>query len=279
MKLPRKRERALTGGLHLQGNDRTRLMAAALVSVALHAIMLSLPLAHSNPRQANAPTRMTILPVEIAAGMPELPFAPLGVGSRPSSLSPAPEPRASSIQPETPIQAAAAPQPAGPVPGPSTGSQTTAPQETGASNTSGLSSANPSTVAAGHSSPASRVLESEGPDGSGGTLGLSDSRLWLRGGGSPGGGTFVHAKAIQAPKPPYPEKSRRRGEEGTVRLKVQVLPSGSVGGIEVVTSSGLADLEQAAIECVRQEWKFTPATLDGKATDDTLSVRFVFRQE
>jgi protein TonB len=89
----------------------------------------------------------------------------------------------------------------------------------------------------------------------------------------------VHAKAIQAPKPPYPEKSRRRGEEGTVRLKVQVLPSGSVGEIEVVTSPGFADLEQAAIECVRQEWKFTPATLDGKPVEDRLSIRFIFRQE
>ena len=35
------------------------------------------------------------------------------------------------------------------------------------------------------------------------------------------------------PKPPYPQVARRRGYEGTVRLKVEVLASGNVGRIAV----------------------------------------------
>ena len=94
-----------------------------------------------------------------------------------------------------------------------------------------------------------------------------------------GGGTPIRAKVTSRPDPVYPVRASRRGEEGTVRLKVQVLPTGSVGEIEVVSTSGSPDLDKAAVECVKQQWKFTPATLDGKPAEDGVSVRIVFRRE
>ncbi|UCD57918.1 MAG: energy transducer TonB, partial [Candidatus Hydrogenedentota bacterium] len=60
------------------------------------------------------------------------------------------------------------------------------------------------------------------------------------------------------PKPVYPRKARRRGQEGTVLLLVEVLPDGRVGKISVENSSGHELLDSAALKAVRR-WRFVPA--------------------
>ena len=52
-------------------------------------------------------------------------------------------------------------------------------------------------------------------------------------------------------RPEYPVLSRRRGEEGTVRVRVWILEEGSVGEIEVAGSSGYRRLDRAAFTAVR----------------------------
>ena len=54
----------------------------------------------------------------------------------------------------------------------------------------------------------------------------------------------------------------RKGLQGRVVLKVEVLPSGDAGILKAAISSGHWVLDQAAIKAVLQ-WQFTPAKLAG----------------
>lgn len=60
------------------------------------------------------------------------------------------------------------------------------------------------------------------------------------------------------PAPTYPRESRLRGESGTTRLRWTVRASGEVSDIQVVTSSGSAALDQAAVSTLRNRWRFQP---------------------
>lgn len=60
------------------------------------------------------------------------------------------------------------------------------------------------------------------------------------------------------PKPKYPRAARRRGQEGTVVLLIEVLASGRVGEVAIEESSGHELLDGAAMKAVRR-WRFTPA--------------------
>jgi protein TonB len=63
--------------------------------------------------------------------------------------------------------------------------------------------------------------------------------------------------------PPYPAMARRMGEEGEVRLDVQVGADGQVLEVRLKKSSGSRLLDQTAIETVKK-WRFSPATIDGR---------------
>ena len=60
------------------------------------------------------------------------------------------------------------------------------------------------------------------------------------------------------PSPVYPELARRRGQEGTVRLLVQVGTDGVVHNLGILHSSGYTLLDEAAVRAVRR-WRFKPA--------------------
>ncbi|MDR0311684.1 MAG: energy transducer TonB [Acidobacteriota bacterium] len=62
----------------------------------------------------------------------------------------------------------------------------------------------------------------------------------------------------RTPQPNYPEAARKRGEEGDVLLKVEVLANGRVGQTEIAESSGFVLLDEAALKTVRN-WQFRPA--------------------
>jgi protein TonB len=66
------------------------------------------------------------------------------------------------------------------------------------------------------------------------------------------------------------------GAEGTVALRVFVLADGTVGTVEVITSSGSAVLDRTAVQAVRR-WRFAPATRDGVPMDAyaTFKVRYM----
>lgn len=60
------------------------------------------------------------------------------------------------------------------------------------------------------------------------------------------------------PPPEYPSLALRRSWEGSVVLRIKVLPNGRAGLVEVTKSSGKQALDDAAVEAVRN-WKFIPA--------------------
>lgn len=69
---------------------------------------------------------------------------------------------------------------------------------------------------------------------------------------------LIYPRYVENPKPIYPREARRKGYEGEVLLRVEVLPDGRVGQIEVRRSSGYEILDRSAIETIKQ-WRFTPA--------------------
>lgn len=66
------------------------------------------------------------------------------------------------------------------------------------------------------------------------------------------------ADYLTNPTPPYPRQSRRLGEEGVVRLRVQVGSEGQVLQVELKDGSGYPRLDQSALETVAR-WHFVPA--------------------
>jgi protein TonB len=82
--------------------------------------------------------------------------------------------------------------------------------------------------------------------------------------------SFVEARADAAylhnPKPPYPPMSRRLREEGTVRLRVHVLPDGHADRIEIQRGSGFPRLDESARVTVLR-WRFIP----GRRGDEAIA--------
>jgi TonB family protein len=77
------------------------------------------------------------------------------------------------------------------------------------------------------------------------------------------------------PQPIYPKESRRRGEQGTVLLEVEIKPDGSIGEIRIVQNPGHERLVSAAIEAIRKA-RIEPAVEDGRPIASTVRVPFNF---
>jgi periplasmic protein TonB len=80
-------------------------------------------------------------------------------------------------------------------------------------------------------------------------------------------------------EPEYPPVSRRLGEQGTVILSVLVDPSGRAVEARVVSSSGFSRLDQAAIDGVKSNYRFTPGTVDGKPQAMWYTFKFTWKLE
>lgn len=78
-------------------------------------------------------------------------------------------------------------------------------------------------------------------------------------------------------QPEYPPSSRRAGEEGTVILLLYVLENGRVGEAKVDKSSGFERLDDAAQKEAQRNWRFKPATKDGKPVAAWTKVAVTFR--
>lgn len=77
-------------------------------------------------------------------------------------------------------------------------------------------------------------------------------------------------------EPDYPVAARSRGQEGKALLRVEVSAAGDALDVRLVSSTGFAALDQAALTAVR-EWQFTPATVDGKPVAGIADVPVYFR--
>jgi protein TonB len=114
-------------------------------------------------------------------------------------------------------------------------------------------------------------------DGAAGSIGSGSGGGPRAGSGAgPGGGTLAHADYGASPPPIYPVRARRRGEQGTVMLRVLVGSDGAVLRAEIAQSSGYRLLDDAALEAVRERWRFVAARRDGEAVKSWVIVPIRF---
>lgn len=86
----------------------------------------------------------------------------------------------------------------------------------------------------------------------------------------------AEAQGLNNKAPLYPQLSRKKKEQGTVLLLILVKVDGTVGEIQLKTSSGFSRLDQAAKQAVTR-WQFQPALKDGKAIDFWYELPLNFR--
>jgi periplasmic protein TonB len=118
--------------------------------------------------------------------------------------------------------------------------------------------------------------------GSGGGVGAGIGRGAGPGlGGGYGGGVFRVGGGVSAPRliykpdPEYSTEARQAKYQGTVILSLIVGADGRPRGIRVARSLGMG-LDENAMEAVRQ-WRFEPATKDGKPVAVSVEVEVAFR--
>ncbi len=87
---------------------------------------------------------------------------------------------------------------------------------------------------------------------------------------------LIPPKVIFKALPEYPASALAEGLDGTVLLSVFVSKSGDAGKVEVSKSSGIADLDKAAVAAM-SEWKFEAARRGGAAVESWYRVPVRFR--
>ena len=79
-------------------------------------------------------------------------------------------------------------------------------------------------------------------------------------------------------RPNYPDASRRRGEEGVVRVELLIDPTGRVADVRLLESSGFSALDAAALQTLR-EWRFRPAQRGSLPVAGSITTAVHFRIE
>ena len=85
------------------------------------------------------------------------------------------------------------------------------------------------------------------------------------------------AAYLQNPAPTYPPMAKRQNQTGRVVLRVTVSAEGLPTNVIVLTSSGYELLDQAALDVVRNRWKFVPAKRGDQAVAGQADVPLSFR--
>lgn len=80
------------------------------------------------------------------------------------------------------------------------------------------------------------------------------------------------------PEPNYPPASRRMGEQGQVKLRVELDESGKITNVKVIESSGSARLDNAGVATVKN-WRCEAATRDGRPARAIATQVFDFKLE
>jgi len=93
---------------------------------------------------------------------------------------------------------------------------------------------------------------------------------------------FARAQKTIPPQPvhmvtaEYPESAIREGLEGTVLVMLTIPPDGVPKDVKL--AKGLRpDFDKSAIESM-QQWRFRPATRDGKPIEVTITIEVVFKR-
>lgn len=80
----------------------------------------------------------------------------------------------------------------------------------------------------------------------------------------------------QSPPPAYPAAALRRGDSGTVVVRVEVDANGLPLDAKITQRSGSRELDRAALDAVRG-WRFQPAQSNGQPMAGSLEIPFDFK--
>ena len=101
-----------------------------------------------------------------------------------------------------------------------------------------------------------------------GKVGTAATKVWSR---PPIEGTYVRPRKTNKTPPvgpdDYPASSLRRGEQGTVTIRLLVDAAGKVTGCTIMISSGSSELDQTACRTFSRKARYQPATLNGSPID------------
>jgi len=81
---------------------------------------------------------------------------------------------------------------------------------------------------------------------------------------------------LNNPRPAYPLAARRRGDQGTVLLRVLVTAEGLAATVGLEKTSGHSSLDEAALTAVKS-WRFVPARQGAQAIESPYVVPIVFK--
>ena len=84
------------------------------------------------------------------------------------------------------------------------------------------------------------------------------------------------AAYLQNPAPSYPMAARRRGDQGTVMVRVTVSAEGLPVRVSLEKTSGTPALDESALNAVRS-WRFVPARENGQAVEALYIVPVVYK--
>lgn len=84
------------------------------------------------------------------------------------------------------------------------------------------------------------------------------------------------AAYLNNPRPAYPLAARRRGDQGTVLIRVLVSADGLAARVDLEKTSGHPSLDEAALSAVKS-WRFVPARQGGQAIESPYVVPVVFK--
>ena len=102
---------------------------------------------------------------------------------------------------------------------------------------------------------------------------------------APAGATAITGSGNEPPMvdrsssrdPDYPAYARRAGEQGSVVLQVLVGLDGRVLDARLVQSSGFSDLDQAALDGIKIDYRFIPGTIDGQRREMWHTLKFTWK--
>ncbi len=84
------------------------------------------------------------------------------------------------------------------------------------------------------------------------------------------------AAYLNNPRPAYPLAARRRGDQGTVLIRVLVTADGLAASVGLEKTSGHSSLDEAALAAVKA-WRFVPARQGTQAIESPYVVPVVFK--
>ncbi|MBS1701358.1 MAG: TonB family protein [Armatimonadetes bacterium] len=89
---------------------------------------------------------------------------------------------------------------------------------------------------------------------------------------------IIEAVVSEAPQPEIPEDLRYDPLDKTLVVEAQIDTGGHPINVEIVTSTGIKELDDVGLETAKK-YRFTPATIDGLATEQRVRFKIYFKVE